>query len=275
MKVRVGNLGTVSRLRGRNAVIAAALAVGALLLVTLYVQKSNDSGTAANQTAGVFVARNDIPVGTPGASLGNRIKLDEVQSTSVVPGAISDRAQVNDLVTSQVIYAGEQVTARRFQTLGAEGIRGQIKRTYRAMQIPGDADQLLAGTLVPEDRIDVIANIHFNSGDFKGSPGNGVSRLATRIVLRNIRVLATSGVTGGSGLSNGNANSGSWVMLALTDIQAQKMFFVMKNADWWLQLRPAAAAADSSPSVETAGSVIGDGLGKTAFEQLVSGAKSP
>jgi Flp pilus assembly protein CpaB len=277
VRIRVGHLGTSSSYRSRNVLIAAALAIGALLLVILYVKKSdNGSAAPAAALAAVLVARHDIPVGTPGAALGNKIRLERVPQADVVPGAISSRAEVVPLVTAENIYAGEQVTARRFQTLGSEGIKGQIKHTYRALQVAGDSNQVLAGTLAAGDHIDVLANIKFSPGDFRDLPtGQGEeSRVATRIVLRDIRVLAVSGAPSTGGLNSGT-NTNSWVMLAFTDIQAQKMFFVMKNADWWLELRPAHGGSDSPPSVDTAGSVIGDGLGRAQFNQLLFGARSP
>jgi Flp pilus assembly protein CpaB len=279
VRIRVGHLGTSTSYRSRNVLIAAALAIGALVLVTLYVKKS-DNGSAAPATlvASVLVARHDIPVGTPGAALGDKIRLEKVPQAEVVPGAISSRAQVIPLVTAENIYAGEQVSARRFQTLGAEGIKGQIAHTYRALQVAGDGNQLLAGTLAAGDHVDVLANIKFSPGDFRDLPtgqGEQEGRVATRIVLRDIRVLQVSGAAAAAGGLSSSTNSSSWVMFAFTDIQAQKMFFVMKNADWWLELRPAHGDSDSSPSVDTAGSVIGDGLGTAQFNQLLFGARSP
>jgi hypothetical protein len=45
----------------------------------------------------------------------------------------------------------------------------------------------------------------------------------------------------------------------------------MKNADWSLQLRPTTDASDSPESVETVGTVLGDGLGPAQLRQLVFG----
>jgi hypothetical protein len=61
------------------------------------------------------------------------------------------------------------------------------------------------------------------------------------------------------------------VILAVTDAQAQKLFFVVKNGDWSLQLRPVLHAADSPGSVETIESVLGDGLRPAQFAQLYVG----
>jgi len=49
-------------------------------------------------------------------------------------------------------------------------------------------------------------------------------------------------------------------MLAVTDSQAQKLFYVTENGKWTLELRPVSEAADSPDSVDTAQTVLGDGL---------------
>ena len=61
------------------------------------------------------------------------------------------------------------------------------------------------------------------------------------------------------------------MILAVSDNQAQKLFFVVKNGDWSLELRPVLHAADSPSGVETVESVLGDGLRLAQFSQLYTG----
>jgi Flp pilus assembly protein CpaB len=61
-------------------------------------------------------------------------------------------------------------------------------------------------------------------------------------------------------------------MLAVTDSQAQKMFFVMQNGKWSLELRPVTDAADSPESVDTAQTVLGDGL-RANERKLIKGGR--
>src|SRR5438128_1067179 len=80
----------------------------------------------------------------------------------------------------------------------------------------------------------------------KVNPDKGVA--ATRIVLRNLRVLrAPGGLTdkNKSLTSTGPGNSSYSVLVAVTDTQVQKLFYVMKNSDWTLELRPIVKASDS------------------------------
>ncbi len=79
------------------------------------------------------------------------------------------------------MYAGEQVTLRRFSDVAAQGIRSQLKGTLRAVQIAGDPNQLLAGTLEAGDHVDLVANLRLDTN---------TAATATRIVLRDLTVLS-------------------------------------------------------------------------------------
>jgi len=151
-------------------------------------------------------------------------------------------------VVAQPLYAGEQVTLRRFTDVKAEGIVGQLKGTMRAVQIAGDPNQLLAGTLKSGDHVDLVANITANST---------TNDHATRIVLRDIPVVQTNGTATTTSTAAGQQNS---VILEVSDTQVQRLFFILKNADWMLELRPAINAADSPERVETLNSVVTSGV---------------
>jgi hypothetical protein len=49
------------------------------------------------------------------------------------------------------------------------------------------------------------------------------------------------------------------VIVAVTDTQVQRLYFVMKNADWTLELRPAVDAADSPERLDSLQSVLESG----------------
>jgi Flp pilus assembly protein CpaB len=175
-------------------------------------------------------------------------------------------------VAADQIYAGEQATTLRFVPAAEQGIVGQLKGNQRALQVPGDQNQLLAGTLKADDRIDVVASIKYRVKDVSGgSVGADIDRTASRIVLRDLKVLQapTTPTTDSTTLSS---NSDSFnTILAVTDAQAQKLFYVMKNADWSFQLRPKNRPKDSPESVETLESILGDGLKAGPQAQLTGG----
>lgn len=262
--------------RLRNIVLAVGLAAVAAMMTMFYVTSYKRAVQQDEKNVTVLVAARDIPEGTSGASVAARGLLErhEVARRSVVPGAVAEPEQIEDLVVAERIYAGEQVSSRRFRTALEQGIRAELTGNVRAFQIAGDPNQLLAGTLKRGDRIDVVASIKYKIAEFAGQEATvsgETDRVASRVVLRDLLVLKAPAVAAGEQLS-GSTSSVS-AQLAVTDSQAQKLFFVVKNGDWSLQLRPVVDAADSPDSVETIESVLGDGLRPGQYVQLYAGRR--
>jgi Flp pilus assembly protein CpaB len=233
--------------RIRNILVAVGLALVAMLLTLFYVTNYKRSVQHSTTGVQVYVAARDLTTGTSGADIVKQrnLRAETVKQRDVVPGAISSPAQVSGLVLAAPVYAGEQVTLRRFSDVAAQGIRGQLKGTLRAVQVAGDANQLLSGTLATGDHVDLVANLRLDTNS---------TAAATRIVLRNLTVL-----TAPSDPSLGKVSGGSGsvsAILAVTDTQVQRLFFVLKNADWTLELRPVVGAVDSSERVDTLGTVL-------------------
>jgi Flp pilus assembly protein CpaB len=233
--------------RIRNVAIAIGLALVAMLLTLFYVVNYRRSVQHAQAMVQVYVAERNLPAGTAGTEIahGHALKAIAVPRRSVVPGAIADPNEIASLVLSQPLYAGEQVTLRRFSDLRAQGILGQLHGTMRAVQMPGDPNQLLAGTLHAGDHVDLVANLRLNGND---------DSHATKIVLRDLTVLQPAGAP-----SSAPGGGGSSVIVAVTDTQVQRLYYVMRNADWTLELRPAVNAADSADRVDSLSSVLKSG----------------
>lgn len=257
----------------RNIGIAAVLAVLAALLTAYFVKSAQDDAASGNVLTEVLVAAGDIVAGTPGSDLstGSELEVKEVPRDSVIPGAVASTQQVADLVATDTIYAGEQVTVRRFRPLAEQGILANLNGNARAFQVPGTQHQLLAGTLKEGDRVDVVASIKYDANDLAGS-GTGVNEeVASRIVLRDLLVLtAPADPDDDGGIASSVAPTLS-ATLAVTDRQSQKLFWVMTNAEWSLQLRPLNKPKDSPESVDTVSSVLADGLRPAQRSELATG----
>ncbi len=258
--------------RIRNIVIALVLALLAAMLTSFYVANYKKNVQQGEQDVPVYVAAKDIAVGTSAAEAldGGFLETRHVDKRNVAPGAVWKPEQIEGLVAAEHVYAGEQVTTRRFRPAEEKGLRGQLTGNLRAFQVPGDKHQLLAGTLKPGDKVDVVASIRYKPLD------SDKEVVASRVVLRDLLVLSAASGGGAAATVADGAPGVSDVsaLLAVTDAQAQKLFFVLKNGDWSLQLRPTKDPADSPESVETVGSVLGDGLRPTQRQQLVTG-RSP
>jgi Flp pilus assembly protein CpaB len=237
--------------RIRNILIAVGLALVAMLLTLFYVTNYKRSVEHSAKGVSVYVAARDLTVGTSGADIVKQhdLRAETVQQKDVVPGAISSPGQVSGLVLAAPVYAGEQVTVRRFSDVASQGIRGQLRGTLRAVQVAGDPNQLLAGTLAAGDHVDLVANVRLQTN---------TSAAATRIVLRNLTVLTAPNDPSLGKVSSGTAADSA--ILAVTDTQVQRLFFVIKNADWTLELRPVVGAVDSSERIDTLASVLQAGV---------------
>ncbi|HEY8647335.1 MAG TPA: Flp pilus assembly protein CpaB [Gaiellaceae bacterium] len=238
--------------RIRNIVVAVGLALVAALLTTFYVANYKRHVQQSESTVTVYVAKHDIVQGTSGAELikSGAIQTAQTAKHSVVPGALSNPDQVRNLITRQDIYAGEQVSLRRFASNAEQGVRAQLHGTLRAISIPGTPDALLAGTLRDGDHVDIIANLKI---------GNS---LAVRNIARDVLVLHAP--SSSASVSATKPNQGSSVLLAVHDNrEEQKIWFAVENsAGWSLALRPVANAIDSPEDVEGAVSVLKDGVSR-------------
>ena len=255
--------------RLRNIAIAVALAVLAAMIVSFYVKQQKEDLQRGQTLTTVFVAKDDIPLGTAGADVAELVTPVEVPRDAVAPGAISETEQLEGKVTTQVIYGNEQVTLLRFANPTEQGIRAQLTGSLRALQVPGDEHQLLAGTLRDGDRVDVVANLKYKLVNFGREKGGAAGdNVATRTILRDILVLQAPLSSDVSKRLNADS-ADKFAVLAVTDAQSQKLFFTMKNGDWALELRPTKDPADSPESIETVATVLGDGLTQAQINQLL------
>jgi Flp pilus assembly protein CpaB len=250
--------------RMRNILIAVALAGVAALLVTFYISNYKSSVQHGQAVVTVLVPTQDIPQGTLGSDVVSRgwLKTQQIARTSVVPGAISSPDQIKALVAIAPTYTGEQVTTRRFGPAVQQGIKGELTGTYRAMQLAGDPNQVLAGTLETGDFVDFVGVLPLG-----GNAGTDFSR----IVVRNMKVLQVQNSSASGHIGGGNATSA--VMLRMTDAQSQKIAYTYKKGDYWaLELRPGLKSADSPNSFETAYTILIDGINRSVVNAILSAA---
>ena len=251
--------------RLRNILIAVGLAVVAALLTVFYVSNYKSNVRSDSETVSVLVAKSDIPLGTLGSEVISHKMLatQEIPRKAIVAGTISKPEDVQGLIATQPIYIGEQVTARRFGPVAEAGVRTQLKGTYRAMQFKGDPNQILVGVLRPGDHIDVVASVKF--------PTEDSSKHFTKVVLHDVLVLRTSGAPDGQASITSPNGSDGWVMVRVTDQQAQKLYFVYANSEWWFALRPGLNDANSPDSVDDALSILRGGIGRDNAKGRLNG----
>jgi pilus assembly protein CpaB len=243
--------------RARNIVLAVALAVVAALLTGFYVTNYKRTVQHGEHRVSVYVAAKDIPAGTSGADVasGGYLKKVDIPKRAVVPGSISKPSDIANSVAADTVYAGEQVSTRRFTSSRNGGIRAQLKGPQRAIDVTGNATQLLAGTLKVGDHVDLV-------GNFKLSDQNAAA--FSRIVLRDLLVLQAPSGAGTTGKLDPNQQNVT-AMLRVTDTQVQKLWYTVNNSDgkalgWSLELRPVVNPTDNPDVVEVLKTIFRDGL---------------
>jgi len=239
--------------RVRNIGIAAALALLAAMFTFFYVSNYKHHVQQGEELVDVYVASHDISVGSTGGEVAGGLSHKRVARTAVVPGAISDPSQISKLVATQPIFTGEQVSTKRFQPVTEQGIRGQLRGNLRAIEVPGDGHQLLVGTLHDGDRVDVVGT---------WSHPEGQQDHVSKVVLRDIKVLHAPSQTEVAGKLGASANEPFAAVLAISDTQSRKLFWLMRNGEWSLELRPVAKATDGADGFDTSDSLLKAGLKK-------------
>jgi Flp pilus assembly protein CpaB len=242
--------------RLRNIILAVALAALAAALTSFYVSNFKKSVRDGEENVTVFVASRDIPAGTSGSKAASLLTATQVERKNMVTGAITSRDQVASLIVTDRIFKDEQAIVRRFKPMEQAGIKAELKANVRAVQISGDAHQLLAGTVKKGDRVDLL-------GNYKVREGEGEERHYARTVLRDVLVLRAPQGDFSQGKLESTVGATGSVQLAVTDAQASKLFFTIKNGDWQLDLRAVNEATDSPESLESIDTILCDGMPRT------------
>ncbi len=213
--------------RFRNIVIAAVLAAAAVLLTVVYVSTARDENAAAKEQVTVYVPTRSFPIGTSGAKVAGSLEETKVTRDAMAPKAVTSPEEIKSLYTTETVYAGEQLSLNRFVQAKEQGVIAKLVGKQRAYQLSGDSDQTLAGTLQPGNRVDIVMTVK--------NPSNP-NDIRSLVALRNIRVLQTQDGEGAN--INNPEDFASAVILGVTDEQAQRLDWGVRNGEWRLQLRP-------------------------------------
>jgi len=251
--------------RTQSIVLGTLFAILAVVLVVVYVKNYRHNVNAKGDVVPVLVATHTIAAGTPASSIAGSVQLEHVLAANRASQAVAGLNQVSGRFVSENIYPGDQITLTRFRPLADQGLKGSISGKLRILEVTGDPDQLLSGTLQAGDHVDVLASIQV--------PGTSGDVPVTRVVLRDLKVLTTPTKEKTGALSSSKGTTS--VQLELTDAQAQKLYYVVNNAvNWTFVLRPRAGVAQNSgATVDWAGTLLTGGLGPLE-QRVIAQAKA-
>lgn len=248
----------------RNLVIAGGLAIVAIAAVLIYTSNVQQAAKEGQARVKVYVARVDVPAGTPAKDIlarGDLIQKEVVQDDQL-PGVLISTAGLTDTVLKQDLFTGQQVASAVFVQASEAASTVAIRGNMRAVGVDVKTSNGLVGTLHDGDHVDIYAQI-----------GSGTQRIV-RKVLTNVVVLKAQIGVGPKDIDN--VASDAHLLFALSDRDAQKILWLADNGDnnFWLAQRPQENALNSAPTVETLQTVLGDGL-PAAVQKLIKGLLNP
>jgi Flp pilus assembly protein CpaB len=209
--------------------IAAIVLASVLLIVYLDRYRARVGG--GNVPTPVLVAKQTIPVGTPGTVVTSGVMYEDVilPKKEVEAGAIADPTYFNGRAAAAEILPGQQITAASFAASPTTHVDSQITGTQRAISVSidsvhGSLPQLQAG-----DSIDLYLGL-----------GTGAGGQQYRLFRPNVKVLAVPGPEGGS------------IVLRVDTRDAADFAYAADNTQMYFVIRPVANAKPTVRDTATA-----------------------
>jgi Flp pilus assembly protein CpaB len=250
----------------RNIAIALALAVAAAVAVVLYTSSFKDQVTRDQERVAVMVAKQDIEPGTPGEQAAGMMEVRDVLRTDFTAGSLTTTGGLEGKVTSQKVYADQQVHSAVFQTPTTQAASLSLDKTERGVRVTVDFASGVLGAIQAGDHIDYFASFKTKA---PGMQGDGL--WFTRRLMTDVRVLeapAPDAESGPGKLSEEDSKTDNQtLMLAVTQADAAKLVFAeaaKKDAGavvTWAAVRPPDGQAEEmAVTIETLDSMLQEGV---------------
>lgn len=159
--------------------VSVVTALGAASLAMSWLEeRTADRETDADQSA-VVVAANRIP-------FGETVRMEDLRMVALPPEAIpsnsfGSRDAVVGRVAAQTLYPGETILSERVvENLGGSSLGAVLENGKRAISVRVDDVAGVAGFILPNNRVDVLASRREGGG----------RNVETETILRDINVLA-------------------------------------------------------------------------------------
>lgn len=144
------------------ALIAIIVAAAGTFFIWQWVTNYEEGLESQFETVEVFVATENIAEDTPAEDLEELVERQNIVRDNVVPGAVTDLAQISGLVTDIDILAGEQLVEQRFIdpaeqepdfAPAIDAPEGMLEVTFSVSE-----ERLIGGQIEPGDSVAFIAS---------------------------------------------------------------------------------------------------------------------
>lgn len=222
------------------ALVALLIAAVGGVLTFLYASGADARAMADMSPAQVLVVAEPVAAGTPSEALARSLTVAEIPSAAVVPGGVSDLADVAGLLTTTDLQPGEQLLASRFEAPDAIEQVVEVPPNMHELSLQLETRRVIGGELRAGDTVGI-----FLSGTVTtGTSNESVSVDQTHLILHKVLVTAVTGAAALVTDENGEqveqeAEDSVMVTLALSAADAEQLVFGAEFGTIWLSLEGA------------------------------------
>lgn len=232
------------RVRIIGGIAAVLLAVIGAVVLVLYVRSADERAMNDAELVPVYIVAEEIPAGTAGDDVRESLRVDRYPAKTILPGAVTDLADLEGLVATIDLLPGDQLVADRFVDPALLAARGSVPvpEGMQEVTVALPVAQVVGGAVLPGSTVGVLVT----DAELGGS---GTTQFILRKVLVT-RIVAGAAYTPSDAESSGAPVSTMLVTLALETPDVEKVVWAAEQELIWLTLEPEDATEDGSRPVD-------------------------
>jgi len=228
-------------MRNKRLIIALLAAITFGLIAAVSVKQYLLSAQAYSHTNNVVVAKVEIPVGS--RIISEQLTVAQFPADVTPEGAIST---IDDKLIGRVVVTAisprDPITESRLAPVGSlGGLSSVIPEGYRAMTVKVDDVVGVSGFIMPGTLVDIVVVI-------QPPKGSGSEEMISKIVLQNIKVLASGQNIDKPKNDREVERAVRAVTLQVTPEQAEKLALASSEGKLQLVMRNSVDQADEQTS---------------------------
>ena len=210
--------------RAVAAVLAVLLAVAGIGALVVYTNGAQERAFRGTQTVSVLRVSDNVPAGTKASELDSKVERVKLPRAAVPSGVVASLSDLGNKVTTSKLVPGEILVGARFDASLEESrtTTVDVPKGLQELTLELSSARVLGGTLVPGDRVGVVASYDLEK----------VSNFAVNKVL----VLAVNGGVP-AGAAAGDAPVSTGVMQVRLAVESDVAIEVVNAAEFgkvWL-----------------------------------------
>lgn len=207
---------------------AIVLTLVGMWIIVVYVNNAEERAVGNEELTNVLVPVEEIPAGTSIEEMQNLVTVQSVPADLRPDDAVTDLAEVGNLVTDVDLLPGEPIRSGRFTEPGQGGRSGGavVDEGDQIVSITLESQRALGGRIRAGQRVGILISIdQAEIPDDQNAGQTTVVDTTTGFVLNDIPVVAVDG--GGEG-------GGVMVSLSVDQSEAGRVVFGAEHGRIWL-----------------------------------------